>query len=141
MLNRREKREGKTLAEVEPRLWIRVREQGVGIRLQPVDSRERRRIGVAPGREEQHARLPPEGVQARIRRDPVEPAAKRRAFPEPVKSPPRAKHRLLDEILGVVERADHPVAVHLELPAVRPGQLGERVLVPAPRGGEQWIAA
>ena len=34
---------------------------------------------------------------------------------------------------GIGERSEHPVAVHLQLPAVRLGQLPERVAVPGPR--------
>jgi hypothetical protein len=39
----------------------------------------------------------------------------------------------LNEVLGVVERAKHPVAMELELPAVRLGEPLERILV-APFG-------
>ena len=38
----------------------------------------------------------------------------------------------MDSILGILERPEHPVAVHLQLPAVRLSQCAERVAVPGP---------
>jgi hypothetical protein len=43
----------------------------------------------------------------------------------------QAQEGLLDQVLGLLERAEHPVAVHVQLTAVAPDQLGERRLVPA----------
>jgi hypothetical protein len=40
-------------------------------------------------------------------------------------------------VLGVLEGSEHPIAVHLELSAVRLDQLSERVAVPGPRPGDQ----
>ena len=39
---------------------------------------------------------------------------------------PRAQQRLLDEVLGLLEVAEHAVAVDVQLAAVALGQLGER---------------
>ena len=51
--------------------------------------------------------------------DPVEPGPKRRALLEPVIGPPGAQVGLLHEILGVVYRAEHPVAMRQQLAPVR----------------------
>ena len=48
-----------------------------------------------------------------------------------------ASEDLLDGVLGVGEGSEHPVAVHLQLPPVRVGQLPERLAVPGPRPQEQ----
>jgi hypothetical protein len=51
-------------------------------------------------------------LQARVGRDPVEPGAKEPAV-EPRQPAPRPQERLLEGILGVGCRAQHPVAVCL----------------------------
>ena len=56
-----------------------------------------------------------EHVEADVGRDPVQPRAERRATLEPVEVPPRADHRLLDGVLGLEGRPEHPVAVAGEL--------------------------
>jgi hypothetical protein len=93
-------------------------EQPVGIGLQPRQ--------VAEGAERRHP--PPvalDRVEAGVRRDLVEPR------PEPVvaleagAAAPRAQERLLDEVLGLLERAEHAVAVDVQLAPVALGQLGE----------------
>jgi hypothetical protein len=43
------------------------------------------------------------------------------------------RKRLLDRALGIVERAEHPVPVELELPARRLGELLEHGLVECAR--------
>ena len=43
---------------------------------------------------------------------------------------PRGEQGLLDQVLGVLGRAEDPIAVQLELMTVRVGQRAERVLVP-----------
>src|SRR5215469_6066795 len=47
------------------------------------------------------------------------------------------RQRVLEGVLGVLEGPQHPVAVHLQLPAVRLGQLPERVAIPGPRPCDQ----
>jgi len=39
------------------------------------------------------------------------------------------RKRLLDEVLAVVEGAEHPVAVHVELPVMALKQFGERGVI------------
>jgi len=61
------------------------------------------------------------------------PGAQRGAFlSEPADALPGGQHRLLDGVLGVGEGSEHPVAVHLQFPLVRPGQLLERLAISGP---------
>jgi len=61
-------------------------------------------------------------VEAPAGGDRVQPGAQRAAFlGEPADALPGGQHRLLDGVLGVGDGAEHPVAVHLQLPPVRPG--------------------
>src|SRR6185437_6419711 len=59
-------------------------------------------------------------VEAGVRRDAIEPGAERPPpLPrEPRSRPPGASERLLHEVFGVLERADHAVAVRLKLAPV-----------------------
>ena len=52
---------------------------------------------------------------------------------------PGAQQRLLERVLGVVDRAEHAVAVGVQLAAVRLDQAPEGVLVAA-RGGREQLA-
>ena len=76
-------------------------------------------------------------VEAPVGGDAVQPGADRGTFLEPSEALPGGQHRLLQGVLGVLEGSEHPVAVHLELPTVRLGQLSERVAVACPRPGQQ----
>src|SRR5262249_54625263 len=77
-------------------------------------------------------------VEAPVGGDRVQPGAQRRAFlSEPADALPGGQHRLLDGVLGVLEGSEHPVAVHLQLPPMRLGQLPERLAIPGPRPGEK----
>jgi hypothetical protein len=51
-------------------------------------------------------------------------------------SRPRGEQRLLQQILGILRRADDPVDVQLELTTVGVGQVAERVLVAGARASE-----
>jgi hypothetical protein len=61
-----------------------------------------------------------EAVEAEVGRDPVEPGPERHRALEGEGRPaaPGAQERLLNEILSVVEGAEHPVAMHPQLPTV-----------------------
>jgi hypothetical protein len=61
---------------------------------------------------------PLEHVETDVRRDPVEPRAKRGAALEAVVAPPRAQERVLNRVLGLERRAEHAVAVAGQLGAV-----------------------
>src|SRR5207244_9793614 len=75
----------------------------------------------------------PTRVEAPVGGDPVEPSAERGASLEPSEALPGRQQRVLDGVLGILKGSKHPVAMQLELAAVRLGQLPERVAVPGPR--------
>ena len=68
-------------------------------------------------------------VEALVGGDPVEPGAQRGAPLEPCEPSPRGQQRVLDGVLGILQGPEHSIAVHLELAAVRLGQLPERLAV------------
>src|SRR5437763_1438584 len=89
-----------------------------------------------------HARTKPATIafsvgEAGAGGDRVGPGAERGAAVEPAETSPGCHHGVLQRVLGVLERAEHPVAVHLQLTAVRLGQRLERVVVPGPRPADQ----
>src|SRR5258707_13265672 len=59
----------------------------------------------------------------------VQPGAELRAWLVAVGAFPRAQHCLLERVVGVVERAEHPVTVELERPPLWLDQERERLLV------------
>ena len=67
--------------------------------------------------------------QADVGGDLVEPGPHRGPALEAAVGAPRPQVRLLDQVLGVVRRADHAVAVRQQLPPERLGVLGEPVLL------------
>ena len=93
-----------------------------------------------PRRGRQPPSLVAQRVQAAVGGDPVEPGAHRRAPLELVKPAPGRQQRLLKEVLGVLQRAEDPVAVQLELAAIRVGQLPERLLAAGAGAGEGALA-
>ena len=85
-------------------------------------------------------RAPPLGQpQRRVRRDPVEPRADRAAALEPRQPAPGAQQRVLQRVLGVLGRAEHPVAVRVELAPVRRDEPPVGVLVAGARRVEQLL--
>ena len=78
----------------------------------------------------------PQGIQRAVGGDPVQPGTDRRALLELLEAAPRGEQRLLQQVLGVLRRADDPVDVQLQLTPVGVGQLAERVLVAGARTGE-----
>jgi hypothetical protein len=76
-----------------------------------------------------------ERIETGVRRDPVEPRTERRPSLEASAFPPCPQERLLHEVLGVLQGAEHAVAVQLQLTTVRLDELGERRLVAGPNGG------
>ena len=125
---------GRRVAVGEPELLV-------GIRLDPHGFDERRPRVVRRGRrsvvDREQALVPAlERVQAGVRRDPVEPGPERASPTELGQPAPRAQQRLLEDVLGVLERAEHPVAVSVELGSVLLDDPAERRLVAAPRSLE-----
>jgi hypothetical protein len=106
-------------------------EQPVGIGLEPWNLRER--PPVLRGLDPRPAR---ERVQAGVRRNAVEPGAERRVAAEGLPLPPGPEEGFLDGVLRIFQRAEHPVAVHLQFSAVALDERGERCLVACPRSGE-----
>jgi hypothetical protein len=79
-------------------------------------------------------------VQAAVGGDPVEPGAQRRALLERVQRAPGREQRVLHGVLGILERAEHPVAVELQLRTVGLDQLAEGVLVACAGSAERVFA-
>ena len=75
--------------------------------------------------------------QADVGCDPVQPGSERRIRLEAIDAAPGAQHRLLERVVGVVQRAEHAVAVQMQRLAVRRGQLHERLLVTRAGAGQQ----
>jgi hypothetical protein len=129
VLERGDERELDALAELDAGVGageaVAQAEAGVGVRLDPDRLDERlARPGVRVGRgavvDRQHAvlLLTLDEVQAGVRGDRVEPRADRAAALEALEPAPRAQGDLLHRVLGVVDRAEHPVAVRVQLRAV-----------------------
>jgi hypothetical protein len=113
------------------------RQERVGNRLQPRHVGQRvaeRRIRVRPGRAQPSRQRPPAAVldrpQAGVGGDAVQPGPQRRAALEPVPRPPGAQQGLLQHVLGVVHRPEHPVAVREQFRPERVCQAGEFLAVP-----------
>jgi hypothetical protein len=82
-----------------------------------------------------------EHPQAGGRGDPVQPGAQRSASLEGVQVLPGPQQGLLGGVLGVVEGAQHPVAVHVQLTDMRRHQQPEPRLVTGQRRPEQPVGA
>ena len=85
----------------------------------------------------QHPLALADDVQAGVGRDPVEPAAQGPARVDRPQPPPRPQHRVLQRVLGVMGRAEHPVAVREQLAPERPDELLEGLVVAPLRPLEQ----
>ena len=120
-------------------------EQRVGVGLQPDRLAQPGRAPARwPGRQRPAVARPPgavaQRVQAAVRGDPVQPRAQRGAALEARQPAPGGQQRLLDEVLGVLHRAEDPVAVHLQLAPVRLGEGAEGLLVARPGALERRVA-
>jgi len=83
------------------------------------------------------ARASGERVQARIRGDAIEPVTDRGSAVEARNRSPRAQQCVLDEVLGIMERAEHAIAVDLQLSPVRLSELLKRLVVATLRHREE----
>src|SRR5439155_6439574 len=70
-----------------------------------------------------------DGSEADVRGDCVQPGAELRAWLVAVGAFPGAQHRLLERVVRVEERAEHPVTVEVERSPVWLDQERERLLV------------
>ena len=118
--------------EGEPdRVLLGHHDGGVGHRLEPGDLGVELEgvAGQLVGRAEPGGQRSPgaglEVGEADVRRDPVEPRAHRAAALEVGAGLPRAQQGLLDEVLRLVHRPAHPVAVRQQLTLVARGQRRE----------------
>jgi hypothetical protein len=75
--------------------------------------------------------------QAPVGRDPVQPRTQRRSALEPLIGTPRPQVGLLDQVLGVLDRAQHPAAVRQQLAPQRLGEPNELLAVCHRRS---WLA-
>src|SRR5918992_1432751 len=69
--------------------------------------------------------------------DPVKPRPYRGAFLVAADTAPCRQQRLLQQILGVLYRAEDAIAVQLELVSVRLDEPAERLTIAAPRQRQQ----
>src|ERR1035438_6067684 len=95
----------------------RTREERVGKRFEPGDFAERARLRRCDAGDVPRLGWAPAGGAQRIetpaRGDAVEPGADRRASFEPAEASPGGEQRVLEGVLGILERSEHPVTVHL----------------------------
>ena len=109
-------------------------EQVVRTGLEPGHLADPGRLGRRRAR--RHRPLAPAGrtahVQAAAGGHPVQPGPDRGAPLEACDALPGGQQRILHGVLGVLHRTEHPVAVHLQFPLVRPDELAERLPVPRP---------
>jgi hypothetical protein len=102
-------------------------EQAIRVRTEPRNLDERAEGSWAARRASEH-------IEADIGCDPVEPGPDRRATVGGVVRPPRPEERLLDGVLRLVERGQHPVAVDVEFAPVPLGEGRECGLPTGERG-------
>jgi hypothetical protein len=147
MLDRGDERELHGLAHLIPRIRARrgirdALEGGIRVGLKPWDFCRRLalwhpvRWGTKSfGKHSSRVRPAGEEIQARVGGDPIEPSPERARSPESERADPTpsTEECLLDKVLGVVETAEHAIAVELQLPPVRLGQTIERLPI-APLG-------
>ena len=83
--------------------------------------------------------LVPQRVPAAICRDAVKPDLQRGLPVEALQPEPGGQQGLLEKILGILNRAEHAIAMQLELPPVGVAELAERPLVSRPGAGERSL--
>jgi hypothetical protein len=76
-------------------------------------------------------------VEAHVRRDPMQPVPQLAAAAEGRERPPGAQERVLECVLRIVRRPEHPVAAGVERGAVRLDEAAEGTLVAAASAVEQ----
>ena len=121
-------------------------EQVIGIRLQPRDlfGRVHRDRKIGARRHDIRGQNTPtaafQRVEAHVRGDPVQPRADRGPALERRPGLPCAQERLLEGVVGVINGAEHPVAVDVEPPPVLVDQASECRLVARADGSQNvWL--
>ena len=130
------------VARVRPRCRVHeLFEQHVRVRLEPDRLAQASRLGrFDHGWNLPRAATPAaQDVQAPVCRDPVEPGANRCSPFELLESAPGGKQGLLHTVFGVLDRADDPVAVELQLAPEGVGELAERIRIPGPSARERYV--
>jgi hypothetical protein len=119
----------------------------VGIRLDP-DRLDKRLSNVSPGRrrwpvaDRQYTlRASRDRIPADVRGDRVQPGADRALSVEPGQPAPSAQECVLKRVVGIVDRAQHPVAVGMQHCAMSLDDVPERALVAPLCGLEQLVLA
>ena len=117
VLERRNERQLECLAPLVARLGrgVAVLDPRVGIRLDP--QRRLPLLGLVVDRQDP-LRASGDRVEADVGGDPVQPRAQRAASAEPGQASPRAQERVLERVVGVVQRAEHAVAVRVQVSAL-----------------------
>jgi hypothetical protein len=92
-------------------------------------ARRRRRLGHRRNLLGGSSRFAAEQIEAAVGGDSVEPRAEGGAPLEVVEAAPGREEGLLEHVFGVLERAEDPVAVQLELAPEGVGELPERQLI------------
>ena len=117
-------------------------DEAVGVRLQPREVGRRNRTGAEIRSRaflvwHEAPRPALEDPEAGVGRDPIEPGSERRAPVVRLAAAPGAEEGVLDCVLGVLERAEHPVGVHLQLGAMPFDERRKRSGVAPRRRGDQ----
>src|SRR5262249_15040649 len=76
-----------------------------------------------------------------VRRDPIQPRTQRRLPAKGLPPPPGTQQRLLDDIFSVLQRAEHAIAMHLQLAPEAAGRRRKGLAVAAQRARPQLALA
>ena len=133
------------LSRLEPRLraWRRFREvlqQYVGVGLEPDHLAGRGRLRKPRRRRGRQGGPPPrrpQGVEATVGRDPEQPPSHGRPCLKTRDAVPGGQERLLDLVLRILDGAEDPVTVHVELAPMPVDEVAERLLVASLRAGDE----
>jgi len=130
-------RDGVPVRELE--LLVRVRIDPVIHELFGLRPHVRRGGGGSFIVDRQHPLRPPaDSVETDVGRDPIQPRPESAPAVEPGQPSLRPEHGVLEHVFGVVERAEHPVAVGMELRSVRGDEAPKRLLIAAASRSQQF---
>jgi hypothetical protein len=110
-------------------------EQAIRVRLQPrqVDRwwevLAEHRLRRPQVRRHDPLRTSRDSIETGVGRDAVQPRPEERTPFEGAPGLPRLEERVLDEVVGIIDRAEHPIAVDMERAPVALAQVGARVAI------------